>query len=77
MLYVTCSTHEAEDEAPVQTFLAGNDQWGAVAIEQSRQLDVVTSRRDGLRLRGPFLQIVPGIHGADGFFYALLERRSA
>jgi 16S rRNA (cytosine967-C5)-methyltransferase len=77
LLYVTCSTHEAEDEAPVQAFLAGNAQWRAVAIEQSKQLDVAASRRDGLRLRGPYLQIVPGIHGADGFYYALLERRSA
>ncbi len=77
LLYVTCSTHEAEDEAPVQSFLAGNDQWRAMAIEQSRQLNVESSRRDGLRLRGPYLQIVPGIRGADGFFYALLERRSA
>ena len=74
LLYVTCSTHEAEDEGPVQSFLAGNEQWRAVTIDGPK---LAAGDRSRIRQRGPFLQIVPGIHGADGFFYALLERRSA
>ncbi len=76
LLYVTCSTHQLEDEAPVEAFLAGNERFRAVPFERWRQLAIEPDRGDGLRARGPYLQIIPGIHGADGFFYALLERRA-
>lgn len=75
LLYVTCSTHEKEDEESVAAFLETHHEWRAVPIDPGQfgpEFDF-----SALRTRGPYLQIVAGIEGADGFFYARLERRPA
>jgi 16S rRNA (cytosine967-C5)-methyltransferase len=68
LLYVTCSTDAREDEQIVDEFLASNTGWRASA------LDVHASSEAVVRL-GHYALTVPGIDGADGFFYAKLERR--
>jgi 16S rRNA (cytosine967-C5)-methyltransferase len=75
LLYATCSTHEKEDEESVDAFLVSNREWRAVPID-TVQLHL-SEHASEIRMRGPYLQIVPGIDGADGFFYARLERRHA
>jgi len=72
LLYVTCSTHEKEDEESVAAFLETHADWRPIPIEAGR---VRADAGSEIRQRGPYLQIVPGIDGADGFFYARLERR--
>ncbi|HKW45604.1 MAG TPA: transcription antitermination factor NusB [Candidatus Eremiobacteraceae bacterium] len=75
LLYATCSTHIKEDEESVGAFLETHRDWRAIPIDLTRSISVATAA--GMRMRGPYLQIVPGIEGADGFFYARLERRQA
>jgi 16S rRNA (cytosine967-C5)-methyltransferase len=69
LLYVTCSTVPAEDEAVVSRFLAGNRAWHARPL-------VPPADASGITRVGEALLSEPGINGADGFFYAMLERAS-
>jgi len=66
LLYVTCTTPAEEDEAVVDGFLRENSQWSAA--------DLPMAASPGIRMIGKFVVTVPGIDGADGFFYALLMR---
>jgi 16S rRNA (cytosine967-C5)-methyltransferase len=75
LLYATCSTHIKEDEESVGAFLESHHDWRAIPIEVSRAGS--SAGTSEMRMRGPYLQIIPGIEGADGFFYARLERRPA
>ncbi|MBC5826127.1 MAG: methyltransferase domain-containing protein [Candidatus Eremiobacteraeota bacterium] len=69
MLYVTCSTDRREDEDVVDDFLSSSAEWEPITV---------TLAADGLGVRrvGPYVLTVPGLDGADGFFYASLHRRA-
>jgi len=69
LLYVTCSTHAAEDEDVVDGFVRDHPEW-----ERSQLKDIDVP--DALRI-GSGLLTVPGIDGADGFFFAKLVKRRA
>jgi 16S rRNA (cytosine967-C5)-methyltransferase len=71
MLYATCSLLDAENEEVVQAFLAANAQFelrpaNAALAQQRIALDT-----------GEYLHLAPHVHGTDGFFAALLARKSA
>jgi 16S rRNA (cytosine967-C5)-methyltransferase len=66
LLYVTCSTHPAENESVVESFLRADGNWSAAPISLERS--------DGVMRISDFALTIPGIDGADGFFYALLKR---
>jgi 16S rRNA C967 or C1407 C5-methylase (RsmB/RsmF family) len=66
-LYVTCSTAPIEDEAVVNQFLASQPSWHARPLAPP-------SDASGIARAGDALLTEPGINGADGFFYAMLER---
>jgi len=69
LLYVTCSTDRREDEAIVEQFLS--EQAGFVLGR------LACPAPPGTLLRlGENILTIPGIDGADGFFYAKLERRA-
>jgi 16S rRNA C967 or C1407 C5-methylase (RsmB/RsmF family) len=57
-----------EDEQIVDEFLASNPGWRASALELHAPSEAVLGV-------GNYALTVPGIDGADGFFYAKLERR--
>ncbi|HZV78641.1 MAG TPA: RsmB/NOP family class I SAM-dependent RNA methyltransferase, partial [Candidatus Binatus sp.] len=67
LLYVTCSTEPIEDEAVVEQFLASKPSWHARPLAPPSDASGVTRAGDALLTE-------PGINGADGFFYAMLER---
>ncbi|MBC5806896.1 MAG: hypothetical protein DLM53_00970 [Candidatus Eremiobacter antarcticus] len=69
ILYVTCSTDAREDEDVVRSFLARNEGW------RSAPLQVPANSADMLPI-GDFLLTLPGVDGADGFFFAQLVRRA-
>jgi len=66
LMYVTCSTHPVEDEAIADAFLASHAQWRA------REITVPDS--PAIRKLGEYALSVPGVNGADGFFYASFVR---
>jgi 16S rRNA (cytosine967-C5)-methyltransferase len=66
MLYATCSILREENEAQVHAFLERSAGWTAERIPLDG--DVVDD--DG------FLRVFPHRHGTDGFFGALLRRRT-
>jgi len=68
LLYVTCSTDAREDEQVVADFLASHTGWRGSDLGLHAPSEAV------VRL-GHYALTVPGIDGADGFFYAKLERR--
>ncbi|MDQ6780309.1 MAG: hypothetical protein M3Z37_04035 [Candidatus Eremiobacteraeota bacterium] len=68
LLYTVCSTAPEECETVVDSFLRSTRDWHAQPI------DTATAPQDARRL-GDFLLTLPGVDGADGFFYALLRKR--
>ena len=69
LLYATCSTLTAENEAVLGRFLSCHDD----AVED----DVLPNNniRDLMRRRACGYQILPGTAGLDGFYYACLEKK--
>ncbi|HLW36872.1 MAG TPA: hypothetical protein VKR99_00450, partial [Candidatus Eremiobacteraceae bacterium] len=67
LLYAVCSTAREENEDVVNAFLARTKGW------RSTRLALHAPKGTVLRL-GDYALTIPGIAGADGFFYALLER---
>jgi 16S rRNA (cytosine967-C5)-methyltransferase len=65
MLYVTCSTDAREDELVVNDFLSAHPYWRAQPLRLS------APQGSFFRI-GAFILTIPGLDGADGFFYALL-----
>lgn len=72
LLYATCSVLRAENAAVVEGFLAANP--GAVEVTGSARLFV--SGRLPKPGSGPGLALPTGAAGADGFYYACLERQA-
>jgi 16S rRNA (cytosine967-C5)-methyltransferase len=73
LLYATCSLLAEENESVVESFLASESQFTLMSA-----LPVLAQRRIPLPASGPdeqFLRLRPDIHGTDGFFGALMERR--
>ena len=68
LLYVTCSVLADENETLVESFLSDHDD-----AEENRMLqdynirDLMCDRRAGF-------QVLPGVRGLDGFYYACLEK---
>jgi len=68
LVYATCSVFAQENEAVVASFLARHPEFapadcGAILAAQGIALAA-----------GPYLRLLPHVHGTDGFFAAALER---
>ncbi len=70
LLYVTCSSLAAENDAIIAGFLAAN--------EDARENDLLQNNniRDLMRNKACGFQVLPGMQDLDGFYYACLERVS-
>ena len=80
LLYSTCSLEREENEAVVEAVL--NEVSGFKLIDCRAPLEelqrsgaLVWSDLDSL-LSGPYLRTLPGIHPCDGFFAAMIKRRT-
>jgi len=67
LLYVTCTIPAEENEAIVDGFLRESADWTAA--------DLSLSPSRTAREIGKYALTVPGIDGADGFFYSLLSKK--
>ena len=70
LVYATCSLLEEENEAQVTDFLARHPGFAIVPLADAWTLDLPPP------CSGNVLSLTPARHGTDGFFAAVLERRS-
>jgi len=70
LLYVTCSIFSAENDAIIARFLEDNDDAWENAVLQNNNI------RDLMRGKARGFQVLPGVQGLDGFYFACLERDS-
>jgi len=70
LVYATCSLLAEENEVQVQQFLDTHPDF-----ERLDAAEILASRCPGLDLEGPYVQLRPDVHGTDGFFAAVLERK--
>jgi 16S rRNA (cytosine967-C5)-methyltransferase len=77
LVYGTCSLLREENEIQAETFLAENPDF-----ELLDAADVLRAGRAGemtgeAALSGPYLKLRPDVHGTDGFFAAVFQRKTA
>lgn len=72
LVYATCSLLAEENEVQVQQFLDTHPDF-----ELLNAAEILASRCPDLGLEGPYVQLRPDVHGTDGFFAAVLERKKA
>jgi len=79
-VYSTCSLEREEDEAVVEEVLATDS--GYRLLDCAEELNALKSSGElaladvGTLVSGPYLRTLPGIQPCDGFFAAMIERRS-
>jgi 16S rRNA (cytosine967-C5)-methyltransferase len=71
LIYATCSLLQDENEAIAEAFLAANPDFvlvpaNTILAQQQIHLDT-----------GHYLKLLPHLHGTDGFFAAVFERKAA
>lgn len=69
LVYATCSILREENEAQAERFLAEHPEFELVDAAP------ILAARTPLQLEGPYLKLRPDVHGTDGFFAAVFERR--
>ncbi len=71
LVYATCSIARAENEAVVERFLASGAPFEVVPADSVLGFEAAKEL-----VSGPYLRTFPHRHGSDGFFAAVLKRRS-
>ena len=69
LVYATCSILSEENEAQVETFLALHPDFHVVDAAP------ILAARTPLQIEGPYLKLRPDVHGTDGFFAVVFERK--
>ncbi len=64
LVYATCSLLPDENENQIETFLKRNDEFEIAPLDES------------LGLGTPYMRLTPHRHGTDGFFAAVLQKKS-
>ncbi len=70
LVYATCSLLAEENEVQAERFLASHPDF-----ERLDAAEILGARCETLKLEGPYVQLRPDLHGTDGFFAAVFERR--
>lgn len=69
LVYATCSILKEENQDQIELFLANNPDFELIDCAP------ILAARTDLKIDGPFLNLRPDVHGTDGFFAAILERK--
>lgn len=72
LVYATCSLLPEENAMQADHFLSTHPDFSRVDVRE-----VLDDRSGELSADGPMLQLRPDVHGTDGFFAAIFERRAA
>jgi len=70
LVYATCSLLAEENEVQADRFLASHPDF-----ERVDAAEILGARCETLKLEGPYVQLRPDLHGTDGFFAAVFERK--
>nr|WP_315847401.1 RsmB/NOP family class I SAM-dependent RNA methyltransferase [uncultured Achromobacter sp.] len=70
LVYATCSLLAEENEVQAERFLASHPDF-----ERLDAAEILAARCETLKLEGPYVQLRPDVHGTDGFFAAVFERK--
>ncbi|WP_313623229.1 RsmB/NOP family class I SAM-dependent RNA methyltransferase [Achromobacter sp.] len=70
LVYATCSLLAEENEVQADRFLASHPDF-----ERLDAAEILGARCESLNLQGPYVQLRPDVHGTDGFFAAVFERK--
>ncbi|MHC3910639.1 Ribosomal RNA small subunit methyltransferase B [Achromobacter marplatensis] len=70
LVYATCSLLAEENEVQAERFLASHPDF-----ERVDAAEILAARCETLKLEGPYVQLRPDVHGTDGFFAAVFERK--
>jgi 16S rRNA (cytosine967-C5)-methyltransferase len=73
LVYATCSLLEVENQRVIEQFLADNDAY--VTVPAAEVLSQQGIEVDHAARFAPYFVMLPHLHGTDGFFAAVLERR--
>jgi 16S rRNA (cytosine967-C5)-methyltransferase len=80
LVYSTCSLEPEENEAVVQAALDGATEFKVIdcneELEQLSQSGEMCRKGIASLLAGPYLRTIPGVHPCDGFFAAVIERKT-
>ena len=71
LVYATCSILPEENEAQAEYFLANHPEFELIDAAP------ILAARTPLQIEGPYFKLRPDVHGTDGFFAAVFERRKA
>lgn len=71
LVYATCSLFPEENEQQIEAFLVRHPGYEVLPLSAAWE-----GGRDTLPCDGPYLRLFPKTHGTDGFFAAVLIRRS-
>lgn len=81
LIYSTCSLEPEENDAVVEDALAGRGEFHlldcAAELGKLKQAGELVWADAGSLTRDGFLQTLPGVHPCDGFFAAILERKTS
>lgn len=69
VVYATCSLFTRENEEVIDAFIAENPGWSIIPVKER----LGAGRAEAVS-RGPYLGMLPQVHGSDGFFAAILQR---
>jgi 16S rRNA (cytosine967-C5)-methyltransferase len=71
LVYATCSILEQENQAQAQLFLQNHPDFELVDAAP------ILAARTPLQIDGPYLSLRPDVHGTDGFFAAVFDRKKS
>ncbi|MCQ9616598.1 RsmB/NOP family class I SAM-dependent RNA methyltransferase [Paenalcaligenes niemegkensis] len=71
LVYATCSVLPKENEDQVQQFLTANPDFELLPVNE-----ILAARVPTLSMTGPYLKLRPDMHGTDGFFAAVMQKKS-
>lgn len=69
LVYATCSLLKEENQDQAELFLANHPDFELVDASP------ILAARTSLHIEGPYLSLRPDVHGTDGFFAAIFERK--
>jgi 16S rRNA (cytosine967-C5)-methyltransferase len=71
LVYATCSVLKEENQEQAERFLANHPDFELIDAAP------ILAARTSLQIEGPYLSLRPDVHGTDGFFAAIFERKKA